>query len=128
LAALVAACQNSASDEILIEKAQHTAAMPDCASLRLVDAMQGRFSEGLYRVSADFAASGHCLESWRRRLKRDGWRMDVHGSWSRASINVNVSPKDNVGSVTWYQNRLQPDVRDITTELDIYQRKGWRVD
>jgi len=122
-AAFVAGCQNSARDQALIEKAQETAFMPECASLRVKEALQAQFPDDpeLGNVVVTYRSSSQCMDEWAERLRQTGWSLEHHGSWSSPDGNIFASPnradRANEGSVIWFQRNLEPGVRDLTQEL-----------
>ena len=118
LAITLAACQSSPSDIGLIQKAQRTADMPSCASLRVIDASQVRFDTELFRVNAEFAATPECMADWRKQVDAGDWRRDHHGWWYDSGFNMTISLRRNFGAVTWYQRSLEPNVRYVPTVVD----------
>ena len=124
--ALLAGCQNSALDLALIEKAQETAAMPECPSLRVLSTWQAYRADIGYHLSVDFAGTSQCVDRWRERLDDGGWLMDAHGWRFKDGFEVTVSFDRTRATVDWIQSRPEPNIADETAALKatVNRRQG----
>ena len=120
-AVLLAGCQNSATDQALIEKAQETAFLPDCASMRVSFARQVHVPDQPGNVVVIYRASRQCMDQWSEGLNASDWVPGRHGGRSSPDDKIFASPHRadlaNEGMVMWFQDAFEPGVKDITQDM-----------